>query len=626
MSQFKRLFYEFKSIFVSDDILKENEEHANIVTAATMLNVFWICAIAWALTYFEIFKIGMATMNSVLSRAIVLLAIPAVVCYINKGKSKWVKNMLFICFTIMLAMADALLKYNVTLVIVLPIILSARYYNKSFTIGIAALTTIAFTISVFMSVNIGQQDLNSYNLIIPENTTITVNETLRDAVTKTEVDETQRLKNIFIHIFLPKFLLFNIVAFASVQIAQSGKKMVERQKEITEKGKRIETELNLASAIQTGMLPSIFPPFPDHEEIDIYAAMTPAKEVGGDFYDMFLIDDNHLAICMADVSGKGVPASLVMMISKILIKNVTMIDLEVDKVLTRVNKMLCDGNKIEMFVTCWLGILDLRNGKMEFANAGHNPPLIYSSKTGTFEYLKTKPNMVLAGMENTCYKKNEVQIEPGDKIFLYTDGAVEATNVEGELYGEKRLQEFLNNNLSLDVEETIKELKQDIDRFVGNVEQFDDITMLEVLYKKRKGEENGVTQRLFKAEQSELQAIRKYVEEELMKYNANARTINQINLAVEEVFINISKYAYKDKQGDCILKIQNNDNKFILTFEDKGIPFNPLEIADPNIELPADERNIGGLGIFITKNVMDDVKYKYENKKNILTISKNKLM
>jgi len=622
LENIKKMFKEFKSIFVSEDLLKENEQHANIVTAATMLNVFWLCIIVWILTYSEVFKIGMEMMNSMIIRAFILLAIPACICYLKRGNGKLIKHVLFICFTIMMGMADALLKYNVTLAMVLPIILSARYYNKNFTLGIATLTTIVFCTSAFMSVNVGQQDLNSYNLIIPQNTQIVVDGTLRDAIIEIKVDETQRLKNIFIHLFLPKFFLFNIVAFACMQIARSGKKMVERQKEITEKGKRIETELNIASLIQKNMLPSIFPPFPEHKEIDLYASMTPAKEIGGDFYDMFLIDDNHLAICIADVSGKGVPASLVMMISKILIKNVTLIDAEVDTALTRVNKMLCDGNKTDMFVTCWFGILDLRDGKLEFANAGHNPPLIYSNKKNSFEYLRSKPNMVLAGFDTTSYMKHETYIEPGDKVFLYTDGVVEATNEENKLYGEKRLQDFLNEHSSLGSEETIKTLKKDIDKFVGKAEQFDDITMLELIYKARK--DDNIVQKEFKAEVKELSNVQSFVETELSKHNIANEIINHINLAVEEIFVNIANYAYKDKNGNCLLTIQNDEDKIIkLVFEDNGIPFNPLERPDPDITKSVDEREIGGLGIFITKKLMDDIEYKYEDNKNILIITKN---
>ena len=623
-------FNEFKSIFVSDDLLKENEEHANIVTASTMFNVFWICVITWALVYFNVFKLGMDTMNSVLLRSIVLLVVPAIICFRLHGKGSWLKHVLFISFAFMLAMADAMLKYNVTLIMVIPVILAARYYNKKFTISVAVLTSIIFIISAYMSVNIGQQDLNSYNLVIREGTTITVETTLRDAISKIDVDEAQRLKNIFIHFFLPKILIFNIIAFACAQISQSGKNMIEKQKEITESSQRIETELHLANAIQHSMLPSIFPPFPEHNEIDIFATMIPAKEVGGDFYDMFLIDENHLAMCVADVSGKGVPASLVMMISKILIKNVTKIDMDVDKSFTRVNNMLCEGNETGIFITSWFGILDLRNGHIDYVNAGHNPPLIYSKKNNKFTYLESKPNLVLAGLEGTNYTKNEITIEAGDKVFLYTDGVTEATNSNKELYGEERLINFLNKNTGLSVEETIGEVKIDIDSFVGDAEQFDDITMLELLYKgktdtkKDNSKKNKyAVEKEFKADKKELDNVQEYVLKELNNLKCDSKTINDINLAIEEVFVNIASYAYNDKEGTCTLKINYNGKDTIdFVFKDSGVKFNPLENKEPDTTLGVEERSIGGLGIFLTKKVMDKVEYKYKNNKNILTISK----
>lgn len=488
MSTVIRFFKQFRSFFISSDLLKENEEHANIVTATTMLNLFLICLLTWILTQFNIFKVGMQIMNTVLLISTILLLIPAIISFVIGGKSKWLKYILFTCFVIMFAIADATLKYNVTLVMVIPLVLAARFYNKKFTIGVALLTTVTFIISTYISINIGQQDINSYNLIIPEGTTITINSTLRDAVDKIPVDETQRLKNIFIHFFVPKLFLFSIIAFACVQVSQSGKNMIEKQKELSEQGARIESELNIANAIQKNMLPSIFPAFPEHKEIDIYAEMIPAKEVGGDFYDMFLIDENHLAINVADVSGKGVPAALIMMITKTLIKNTALNGYGVDEVCNKVNNTLCEKNALNHFVTSWFGIFDLRTGKLEFVNVGHNPPLIYTKKDNSFEYLKTKPNLILAAMENTKYTKHEVTLEPGDKIFLYTDGVTEATNENDELYGEKRLQDYLNNHINEDVETTIKGVKNDIDNFIGKAEQFDDITMLELLFKEKKGE------------------------------------------------------------------------------------------------------------------------------------------
>ena len=615
MEIFKNGFKEFKSIFVTENLLKENEEHANIVTASTMINLFWMSVITWVLVYFKVFKVDLVLMCYVLLFSALLLFIPAIICIINKGKGKWIKHLLFISFTVLIALADMILKYNVTLVMVLPVILAARYYNKTFTLSIAIFTSLLFIISTTFSIHIGQQDINTYNLILPKGTTITIDKTLRDAVQNIDISEKKRLISIFIHFFLPKMLIFNIVAFASVQISQSGKNLFKKQEEVVKNNQRIETELNLASAIQTHMLPEVDNPFPNHDEIDIYASMIPAREVGGDFYDMFLIDDNHLAICIADVSGKGIPASLFMMISKILIKNVSIMNMDVAEVFYKVNNMLCDGNKTDIFVTSWFGILNLKNGKLEFVNAGHNPPLVYSTKTNKFDYLKTKPNFILGGMKDTKYTKYETQISNGDRLFLYTDGIVEANNIDNELYGEKRLQEFLNNSVSLNVKDTINEIKKDIDRFVGGNPQFDDITMLELLYKNDK-----INKKEFKATREELPNVQEFVKNELEKQNCNIKTINQISLAIEEIFVNIADYAYPNKDGMCSLTIEfDGEKNFEFIFEDQGIPFNPLEKETPDTSLSVQDRKIGGLGIHITKTIVDDMKYTYNNK-NILTL------
>lgn len=252
---------------------------------------------------------------------------------------------------------------------------------------------------------------------------------------------------------------------------------------VTAEKERINAELTLASDIQAHMLPCIFPAFPGYDEFEIYATMTPAKEVGGDFYDYYMIDKTHLAVVMADVSGKGVPAALFMVIAKTLIKNYAQMGMEVDEVFTIVNQLLCEGNDAGLFVTTWLGILDLTTGKLSYANAGHNFPLV---KLGDedFTYLKVRTGFILAGMENSKYKKKELYMKPGDRLFLYTDGNTEAENTEKELYGEERLQQFLNQHKEVRAEELLHMLKADIDRFVGEADQFDDITMLMLDLKK----------------------------------------------------------------------------------------------------------------------------------------------
>ncbi len=252
---------------------------------------------------------------------------------------------------------------------------------------------------------------------------------------------------------------------------------IENLTRVTAEKERIGAELDVAARIQANMLPSIFPPFPDRKEIDIYATMTPAKEVGGDFYDFFLVDDDHLALVMADVSGKGVPAALFMVIAKTLLKNRAQMGVSPKEVLESVNNQLCENNESEMFVTVWFGIYQLSTGRLVAANAGHEYPAIRRGGSG-FELFKDRHGFVLAGMENSRYREYELTLEPGEAIFVYTDGLAEATDAQNNLFGTDRMLQALNRRPEVSAQETLARVKEEIDRFVGDAPQFDDITML----------------------------------------------------------------------------------------------------------------------------------------------------
>jgi serine phosphatase RsbU (regulator of sigma subunit) len=263
----------------------------------------------------------------------------------------------------------------------------------------------------------------------------------------------------------------------SVIIRNQNEKYQKQQLESS----RLETELNTASNIQSSMLPSIYPAFPDRPEFDVYASMDPAKEVGGDFYDFFLIDDDHLGLVMADVSGKGVPAALFMMASKIIIANHAKLGKDAGQVLTDANNAICSNNPEEMFVTVWLGILELSTGKLTAANAGHEYPSVMNN--GRFELYKDKHGFVIGGMEGVRYKQYELFLKPGDKIFLYTDGVPEATDKNGELFGTGRMVEALNRDPAAAPKDILANVRSAVDGFVGEAEQFDDLTMLCLVYR-----------------------------------------------------------------------------------------------------------------------------------------------
>lgn len=280
------------------------------------------------------------------------------------------------------------------------------------------------------------------------------------------------------------------LARALAQMERDITQYIENLAAVTAEKERIGAELSIATQIQADMLPSLFPAFPERQEFDIYATMTPAKEVGGDFYDFFMVDDRHLAIVMADVSGKGVPAALFMVIGKTLIKDHTLPGADLGEVFTQVNELLCEANKEGLFITAFEGVLDLVTGELRFVNAGHEPPFLCPAG-GSYTPYKTRPGFVLAGMEGMVYRADSVTLSPGDKLFQYTDGVTEATRADQELYGMERLQAVLDRSREAAPHQLLPAVKADIDAFVGEAEQFDDITMLCVEFKSCMKEERG---------------------------------------------------------------------------------------------------------------------------------------
>ncbi len=388
---------------------------------------------------------------------------------------------------------------------------------------------------------------------------------------------------------------------------------------IAEAAARIDKELEYAKQIQLSALPTNFP---EDEEYKIYAQMIAAKEVGGDFYDFYKLNDTTVAFLAADVSGKGIPAAMFMMTAKTIIKDLAESGMSVNEIFTKANEKLCENNESGMFVTAWMGILDLNSGNVQFANAGHNPPLLKRAD-GSFEYLKTRAGFVLAGMEGVNYRAGEITLSPGDRLFLYTDGVPEATNTKNVLYGEDRLIAFMNQNASTEATELLPLLKSNIDEFVGEAPQFDDITMLMFDYKPKKGGE-CMTNKTFPAKTDALSDVLGFVEQTLESFECPLKIQTAICVAIEEVFVNVAHYAYPNSEGDMTLQIGFDEQSRNVTFKmaDKGVPFDPLAKPDPDVTLSAEEREIGGLGIFIAKKTMDTLTYAYENGENILTMVK----
>ena len=465
------------------DTLWNNEVQANLYVARVMFVTAAIDLLFLILSALGVFTIEKGVMLSTLSWAFIGLAAPAVICFALKGERRWLKTMLMTFYTLVLASIAMFLGHNVVLCLVFPVVLSVRYYSSPITSYVAILTIILFGIAEYFGVarGLGRLDLNMVEL--PAGTVMIMRDysVLRDVVPLVSVDHARLWMHTLQHSFLPKIFFFILTALICRKIAMRGRQMIFDQKAETEKSERFATELNLASQIQNNALPNIFPVYPDRKEFSLHASMTPAKEVGGDFYDFFMIDENHVGLVMADVSGKGIPAALFMMVARTLIKNRALMGGSPAEILEDVNEQLCEGNAAELFVTVWFGILDVSTGKGIAANAGHEHPVLrrHGEDYGLIVY---KHSFALGAFEGVRIKEHEFQLEPGDTLFVYTDGVAEAANSSLELFGTDRLLDALNTEPDAMPDKIIGNVKGAIDDFVAGAEQFDDITMLCLRY------------------------------------------------------------------------------------------------------------------------------------------------
>jgi PAS domain S-box-containing protein len=384
---------------------------------------------------------------------------------------------------------------------------------------------------------------------------------------------------------------------------------------------RMSGELNVAKDIQMSMLPLIFPAFPKRMDIDIFASLIPAREVGGDFYDFFFIDESHLGFVVGDVSGKGVPAALMMAVCKTLVKSNSRSVKSTSRILTWVNNEMAKENANAMFVTVFLGILNTATGELTYTNAGHNPTYI-KRVDGSVDKLSELHGLVIAAMEGIQYKESKAMLNPGDVIFAYTDGIPEAHNRSDELYSDERLYDKLVNDDFISVQKTVQDVISSVSDFEDGEEQFDDITALSVEFRGVEG-----------YKMKELIEIKNKIEEVIVvndRFSAFAERLGlpegldiKMSIVFDELLTNVINYAFEDNEEHIIhLEFKKAGNNLIITIEDDGVPFNPFHESPPDTSLSIEERKIGGLGIHLVKNLMDEFGYLRHANMNIVTLTK----
>ncbi len=445
---------------------RENEKEANLYSARCTVVLAAVVALIWLLNTMGVFIVPAVIMNAAAAGAVLFFLLPSLIVRLTDPYSSTTKLWVLICCILGITLLSSALPKHAILAWAVPLVLCCHYYSKKFSYVIWAVSVVFMGISLVFGTLYGEWDSNLLGAVEEAGARIIDYRTVRRVV---------------LYYYFPRSIILFGITVISATLSDRTRSLLECLILTSGEKNRIESELKVATHIQTSMLPSVFPAFSQREDFDIYATMMPAREVGGDFYDFYLVDEDHLAFLIADVSGKGVPAALFMVIAKTLIKDRAEMGGRADEVMETVNKLLCESNDEGLFVTAWLGVLTLSSGKLEYINAGHNPPLL--KRCGKeYEYLRAKSGFVLAGLEDTKYRLNTTTLFGGDSIFLYTDGVTEAVNGRNELYGEERLLSVLNKNTGKECHDLIGDVKSDVFTFAGGEDQADDITMVSLTY------------------------------------------------------------------------------------------------------------------------------------------------
>ena len=409
-------------------------------------------------------------------------------------------------------------------------------------------------------------------------------------------------------------------SFGNMQ--QSLVKYIDELKNTTAQKASIESDLRIASGIQMGMLPEQFPTREDRDDVELYASLTPAKEVGGDLFD-FYFRDEKLFFCIGDVSGKGVPASLFMAVTRSTFRTVSGHESMPDRIVTIMNKTIADMNKNHMFVTLLVGVLDLPTGRLHYCNAGHDAPLLIGAGVGE---LPCDPNIPVGFMPTWKYSLQEARIFTGTTILLFTDGLTEAMNADYEQFQMERVNEVANRALSNQQQsprQLIAQMTDAVHEFVGDAEQSDDLTMMAIQYIKQQSDVKMRKSIVLPNDTQEVPRLNAFVDEVCKSVGFDEGKTMEIKVAVEEAVVNVMNYAYPPEQrGDVTIEAASNDIRLKFTIIDSGKPFDPTVQNEVDTTLSAEARSIGGLGIHLIRQNMDSINYERVDNLNVLTLRK----
>ncbi len=458
-----------------EDIFIENELRANTYCARCMLIGAFIAIAMWVLNLMHFFIVDDAVMNIAMPIGIAFFVTPFILLKFVRSYKRWVKSVILFSFLIGITVLATGLTTQLVLAWACPILISCHFYSPRFTTMALVGVIFFMLIATYLGLYFGVWDANMMRC----SESVTGLAERIAFIEQAKANGDNIITRVLYFYYLPRAGIIAILFIIARTLSKRTHDLLETHQTDFYHRQKMSSELAIATQIQYAAMPTTFPAFPDHDEFEVYASMTPSKEVGGDFYDFFLIDPDHIALVMADVSGKGVPAAMFMMSAKTLIKNNVRPDSKPSEVLRKVNDKLCENANSDLFVTVWFAIYEISTGIITASNAGHEYPIVkLGDKPFEIHKAPVRNGFVLAGMENSKYNDYTIQLGIGDTLFLYTDGIVEAIDPHNVPYGIPRFLLHLNRNDDRGLEELLKSVKNDVDLFAAGAPQFDDMTML----------------------------------------------------------------------------------------------------------------------------------------------------
>ncbi len=510
-------------------------------------------------------------------------------------KDRWWTGYMMICsMMIGVFLIVAGVNYNRMIMMAIPVITSMMYYSRKFTVTAMIAGSMLMLVGLIINDWYAPITYGFYP----------------------GMPYFDRVFGIIKNYYLVNLVIYLLICQVALYSATNGLEELKREEGLIMEKAMMEKDANNAKQIQEGLLKD---DFPCRDYCSIATEFSAAKYVGGDFYDCFKVGDDQIAVVMADVSGKGLPAAMFMAAAMTLIRSNVQKDVDLAKAMEKANRELAASNPLKYFVTVWIGILDLHTGDLTYIDAGHNLPFV--RKGGEYIVLQSKPDFIFGRKKNIRFNKQYATLDVGDRLYLYTDGVTEAVGPDGTMFGEDRLRISLNSCSDATVNDTIKAVSGDLAGFVRDTPQSDDITMMCIEYTRRldRVTDPGIT---VPADSSGHAQMMERLQKVLAEAGCNSWTVSEMQTVCSEVFANIDMYAYGEGKGDVLVTMDVLDRLIRIRFIDKGIPFNPLDHADPDPRVNFAERKQGGLGIMIVKRVCDDVFYTREGDKNVLTLEK----